>query len=179
MPISRFFPSAALSAGVVLSFCLTTPTPASAWVDPTTGNDYATRVTRHADIPERNWLPGHRGVDLGLKPGAPVLAAERGTVAFVGSVAGTPVVSVDHPPTPQYPGGLRTTYQPVRADVFVGDEVSEGQMIGTLASPTMRFAREHDGLHWGAKTGEDTYIDPLTLLKPPKIRLKPVVKTAR
>lgn len=179
MPISRFFPTAALSAGVVLSFCLTTPTPASAWVNPTTGNDYATRVTRPADIPERNWLPGHRGVDLGLEPGAPVLAAERGTVAFVGSVADTPVVSVDHPPTPQHPEGLRTTYQPVHANVSAGDEVSEGQVIGTLASPKSRFAREHVGLHWGARTGADAYIDPLTLLAPPKIRLKPVVQTAR
>ena len=88
-------------------------------------------------------------------------------------------MSVDHAPSARFPEGLRTTYQPVRASVAVGDEVAEGQVIGMLARATNRFAGEHDGLHWGAKTGPDTYIDPLTLLEPPKIRLKPVERAAR
>ena len=170
---------ATLTAWAVALACICSQPYATAWVDPTTGKDYATRVTRPADIPKRNWLPGHRGVDLYLQPGAPVLAAEAGTVAFVGSVAGTPIVSVDHAPSARFPEGIRTTYQPVRASVAVGDEVAEGQVIGVLARATSRFAGEHDGLHWGAKTGPDTYIDPLTLLEPPKIRLKPVERAAR
>lgn len=137
--------------------------PAVAWVDPTTGDPHATRVTRPADIPERNWLPGHRGVDLALKPGADVRAAEDGVVAFVGVVVGVPTVSIDHP------GGVRTTYQPVVATLSKGSEVREGDVIGTLGR-----SREHDGLHWGALVAKDTYIDPLTLLAPPVIRLKPL-----
>ena len=97
-----------------------------------------------------------------------VRAAGDGEVAFVGVVAGTPVVSIAHP------NGLRTTYQPVDARVALGEQVSEGQTIGTLARTTSQFAREHSGLHWGALTGPDAYIDPLTLLDAPRIRLKPL-----
>ena len=53
-------------------------------------------VTRPFDPPPRPWLPGHRGVDLAAAPGALVLAAGPGVVAFAGSVAGTGVVSIDH-----------------------------------------------------------------------------------
>lgn len=137
--------------------------PANAWVDPTTGAPHAAHLTRPADIPERNWLPGHRGVDLALKPGADVRTAEDGVVAFVGVVVGVPTVSIDHP------GGVRTTYQPVVSTLSKGSEVREGDVIGVLGR-----SREHDGLHWGALVAKDTYIDPLTLLAPPVIRLKPL-----
>ena len=31
-----------------------------------------------------------------------------------------------------------------------------------------------DALHWGARTGPKTYVNPLRLLRPAVIRLKPV-----
>lgn len=166
-----------LAALALSALCIS---PAAAWVDPTTGSPQPTRVSRPAEIPEQNWKPGHRGVDLPLSVGDPVLAAGDGVVAFVGSVAGTPVVSVDHA------AGIRTTYQPVRSDLKPGDQVREGQEIGSLAhapaglsgslseSFSESFSGAHDGLHWGALIGKDTYLDPLTLLDPPRIRLKPL-----
>lgn len=157
----RLFASALIAAAAL---CAVAP-PAHAYVDPTTGQPHATRITRSADIPEKNWLPGHRGVDLALSVGGEVRAAEDGTVAFTGVVAGTPVVSIDHP------DGIRTTYQPVHALVAAGEPVDEGQVIGRLAASR---AGEHDGLHWGALTGKDAYINPLSLLDTPEIRLKPV-----
>ena len=133
-----------------------------AWVDPTTGASYATSVLRPYDPPEHNWLPGHRGVDLRLSVGDEVLAAGDGTVAFAGVVAGTPTVSIHH-------GGIRTTYQPVHAWVKQGEQVGEGEVIGKLGHSFDGYP----GLHWGARTGEDNYINPLSLLAP-TIRLKPV-----
>lgn len=112
-------------------------------------------------------MPGHRGVDLALRIGSPVLAADAGTVAFVGNVAGTPVISIDHL------DGIRTTYQPVHARVRQGDAVKTGEVIGTLARPTGPQAHMQDGLHWGALVAKDTYINPLSLLSTPTIRLKP------
>ena len=147
-------------------FALTTTTPlAFAWSDPVAGTPHPSRVTRSADIPEKNWLPGHRGVDLAAEVNAEILAAGDGTVAFAGYVAGTPVISIDHPE------GIRTTYEPVRAAVTQGEDVREGQVIGHLARDSQR---KHDGLHWGALIAKDTYINPLTLLDIPVIRLKPV-----
>lgn len=143
--------------------------PAHAYVDPTTGLPSATNVTRRADIPDKNWLPGHRGVDLAARTGQDILAAEDGVVAFTGVIAGVPVVSVDHS------DGIRTTYQPVHATVRAGDRVKEGAPIGRMAPPS----RDHAGLHWGARTGKDSYINPLSLLDAPEIRLKPVDEPGR
>ena len=150
---------AVLTALTLLAF----PPPAIAYVDPTTGAPGPGRVLRAFDKPEHNWLPGHRGVDMQLEVGDTVHAAGDGVVAFVGMVAGTPVLSIDHA------DGIRTTYQPVRARVAQGDRVHAGQEIGTLAPPTDGWP----GLHWGAKRGKD-YLNPLSLLAEPHIRLKPV-----
>lgn len=160
--------SALATAALVTIAVAAAPVTADAWVDPSTGLSHPTKVTRRAEIPEKNWLPGHRGVDLALRPGQAVRAAAGGEVAFAGVVVGVPVVSIVHP------DGLRSTYQPVDPHVAVGQHVAEGQQIGTLSrvAPSARAA--HDGLHWGVLTGPDTYIDPLTLLDAPIIRLKPV-----
>ena len=69
-------------------------------------------VARTFDAPSPNWQPGHRGVDLVARAGQPVYAAGAGTVVFAGDLAGRPLVSIAHP------GGLRTTYEPVRPAVF-------------------------------------------------------------
>ncbi len=134
-------------------------TPAHAYVSPTG----EVHVLRAFDRPERNWLPGHRGVDLALPVGGQVRAAGDGVVAFAGVVAGTPTVSVHHA------DGVRTTYQPVHARVLRGDEVREGQVIGALGHPVDGFP----GLHWGARRGATDYLNPLSLLDTPAIRLKP------
>jgi len=162
MKTSHFLPRSFMLA-VFLALLGSAP-PAWAYVDPVTGEAHASNVTRRADIPEKNWLPGHRGVDLAARTGQTIVSAEDGVVAFTGVVAGVPVVSVDHA------GGIRTTYQPVHATVKVGDRVTEGDPIGRMAPPV----GDHAGLHWGALTGKDSYINPLSLLDAPPIRLKPV-----
>lgn len=124
-------------------------------------------VTRAFDPPDRNWLPGHRGVDLTAAPGQTVRSAGDGIVVFAGTVAGKPVVSVDHP------GGLRTTYEPVVAAVEAGRRVGRGDPIGTAEAG-------HEGcasaacLHWGLRRDRDDYLDPLPLVDRPVIRLHPV-----
>jgi murein DD-endopeptidase MepM/ murein hydrolase activator NlpD len=120
-------------------------------------------VTRPFDGPPNPFAAGHRGVDLAGTPWTPVLAAGDGVVVFAGMVAGRPVVSIDHA------DGLRTTYEPVTPSVGAGRRVSRGSPIGTLAAG-------HAGcpgaacLHWGLRRGEN-YLDPLDLLRPPRVRL--------
>ncbi|MGW4478581.1 M23 family metallopeptidase [Rhodococcus triatomae] len=118
------------------------------------------------DPPARDWLPGHRGVDLGGAVGQPVLAAGDGIVAFAGVVAGKPVVSIDHP------GGLRTTYEPVEAQVHTGARVVVGARIGTLVTGHADCAGTC--LHWGVRRGRDEYLDPLALVRATPVRLKPL-----
>ncbi|WP_153505174.1 M23 family metallopeptidase [Cumulibacter manganitolerans] len=128
--------------------------------------DGAPPVMRGFDPPPKPWLPGHRGVDLAAAPGAAVFAAADGTVAFDGSVAGKPVVSIDHP------GGVRTTYEPVVATVRAGQGVTQGQQIGVLQDGHPECAADAC-LHWGARRGE-VYLDPLRLLRPRQVRLLPL-----
>lgn len=163
----RPLPRSLLSVTALLLLTLMCAAPAAgAYVDPSTGEATAGRVLRAFDRPEHNWLPGHRGVDLALGIGEPVLAAGDGMVAFAGLVAGTPVVSIDHA------DGVRTTYQPVHARVETGESVTAGQTIGILGHPV----DGSPGLHWGARSGPERrdYLNPLGLLEAPTIRLKPL-----
>ena len=127
-------------------------------------------LVRRFDAPSPNWSPGHRGIDLAGVAGQRVFAAGPATVLFAGELAGRPVVSLGHP------SGLRTSYEPVRATVRVGQRVDSATVIGTLLAG-------HPGcsaaacLHWGAMWGPAAraeYVDPLGLLVSTPIRLKPL-----
>ena len=125
-------------------------------------------VVRAFDAPQPNWQRGHRGVDLAGSAGQTVYAAAPGTVVFAGELAGRPVVSVAHP------GGLRTSYEPVRAAVRPGAAVAAGSALGTLVAG---HAGCSSCLHWGAMWGASSdadYVDPLGLLATTPIRLKPL-----
>jgi murein DD-endopeptidase MepM/ murein hydrolase activator NlpD len=130
----------------------------------------APAVVRGFDAPAPNWNPGHRGVDLAGSPGQPVYAAGSATVVFAGLLAGRPVVSLAHP------GGLRTSYEPVRAVVRAGQQVAAQTVLGELVaghSGCRAPACLHWGAMWGPASGAD-YVDPLGLLKSTPVRLKPL-----
>jgi murein DD-endopeptidase MepM/ murein hydrolase activator NlpD len=122
-------------------------------------------VARPFEAPPHAYGPGHRGADLLGAVGSPVLAAGEGVVAFAGMVAGRPVVSIDHP------NGLRTTYEPVDPSVGAGQAVARGSPIGTLVAGHAGCPADAC-LHWGVRRGV-VYLDPLPLLRPPRIRLLP------
>lgn len=127
------------------------------------------RLVTGFDPPDERWGAGHRGVDLSGRPGAPVLSSLAGRVAYVGTVAGVPVVSVQH-------GPLRTTYQPVAASVALGEAVERGGVLGRLVR-----AGSHcfpgACLHWGLldqSGGGRDYLDPLLLVGGGPVRLLPL-----
>jgi len=99
----------------------------------------------------------HLGVDFAGRPGAPVRAANRGVVAFVGDLyySGT-TIFIDHG------AGLVIGYFHLsRALVVAGDTVSRGQLIGRVGA-TGRVTKPH--LHWFAAYGSVT-VDPLGLVR--------------
>ena len=110
------------------------------------------RVLRTFDPPDKPWMTGHRGVDLGAAhDGGPVTTPESGTVSFVGVVVDRPVVTIDHG------NGLRSSFEPVDSTLRAGDAVAKGDTIGTLLPG-------HCGtwpcVHWGVRRGEE-YLNPL------------------
>lgn len=116
--------------------------------------------------PAERFGRGHRGVDLAAAPGMTVRAAGAGTVVFAGPLAGRGVISIQHA------SGLRTTYEPVAASVVAGAAVTPGQPIGALSAGHPSCA-PLDCLHWGARLGPQTYVDPMLLLGRFRIRLEP------
>jgi murein DD-endopeptidase MepM/ murein hydrolase activator NlpD len=122
-------------------------------------------VLRPFTAPPRPWAAGHRGVDLAAGVGQAVHSAGAGVVTYAGLLAGRGVVSVTH-------GALRTTYEPVRATVRVGERVTLGQALGTLEARAGHCA-PRPCLHWGLRRG-DVYLDPLTLLRRGPSRLLPI-----
>ncbi|MER5660427.1 murein hydrolase activator EnvC family protein [Streptomyces mirabilis] len=118
-------------------------------------------VLRGWDPPATPYARGHRGVDLAAPPGAPVRSVAAGRVSFAGRVAGRGAVAVELTGTGAPP--LRTTFTPVRATVHEGDEVTAGEVLGTLEP-----GDAHCGtpcLHWGLRR-DRTYLNPLSLLPP-------------
>lgn len=125
-------------------------------------------VVRGFEPPARRWLAGHRGADLAAQPGQGVLAPADGVVAFVGQVAGRPVVSLRHD------GGLRSTYEPVTGIRKPGSTVRAGELIGYLADQPGHCAPAAC-LHWGAVLDSDhAYVDPVALIGAQPIVLLPL-----
>ena len=126
-------------------------------------------VVRGFEPPPGPWAAGHRGVDLAARPGQAVRAALPGSVGFVGSIGGKPVVTVLH-------GGRRTTYEPVVASVVRGRTVAAGDVLGRLTA-TDSHCFPAACLHWGLIRGTgdgQEYLDPLTLVGSGPVRLLPL-----
>jgi murein DD-endopeptidase MepM/ murein hydrolase activator NlpD len=125
----------------------------------------AGEVVRHFDPPPQNWLPGHRGVKFAGALGQTVFAPADGVVTFSGLVAGKPVVTISHP------DGLRSSFEPLVAQVEVGESVVAGQVIGTIGLMPAETGANASGcpggngtcIHWGVRR-DDLYLDPLWLL---------------
>ncbi|WP_235928363.1 murein hydrolase activator EnvC family protein [Goekera deserti] len=153
---------AAVAAPAPEASAAAAPAPTPGWAWPLPG---PAAVSRPFGLPDGPYAAGHRGVDLVGEPGTVVTAAGAGVVVFAGTIAGRPLLSIDHP------GGLRTTYEPVQPSVGAGTAVDAGTPVGVLLAG-------HAGcpaaacLHWGLRRGE-TYLDPLTLLAPTQVRLLP------
>lgn len=117
------------------------------------------KILRPFNPPASPWGSGHRGVDINIPAGSEVYSAREGTVFFVGTIAGSPSISIKHSAL------IRTTYTPVKSDLTVGMAVAAGQKIGTLQAG-------HPGLHFGAKIDDHHYLNPLLLIFGP-IRILP------
>jgi hypothetical protein len=109
------------------------------------------------DAPDGPYGNGHRGVDLRASPGAAVVAAAAGRVAFAGLVAGGRWVTLVHG------DGIRTSYGELGSiAVRPGDDLGAGEVVGTVGGAHGRAGI----VHWSARR-DGIYGDPLALLEGP------------
>lgn len=123
-------------------------------------------MVRSFQRPSSDYGPGHRGVDLGGQAGEDVRAVDAGTVSHVGVIAGRGTVTVLHP------SGVRSTYEPVSAEVRVGQVVARGERLGALAEAGSHCV-PRACLHLGA-VRDRTYLDPMAFLAARPVRLLPL-----
>lgn len=99
----------------------------------------------------------HTGIDIGASYGAPVIAADAGTVVYVGAMSGYGnVIVVDHG------GGLATTYNHLSAfSVSSGQGVGRGSPIGNVGC-TGYCTGPH--LHFEVRV-EGSPVDPMPYLQ--------------
>ncbi len=127
---------------------------AGAWTWPLAGNPDRAAPVRPA-APTAG-CPGSGGVDLAAdrrrrrcsRPGSGVVGVRR-----TGGRSGE-VVSVDHP------GGLRTTYEPVRPSVRAGQLVGAGDVIATVVAGHAGCSGARP-VCTGDCAGGEVYLDPL------------------
>lgn len=112
-------------------------------------------VIKAAAVPERPWLPGHRGVDLAVGPAGEVSAPAAGTISYTGFVVSRPVISVTHAP------GVVSSFEPVLGIVALGATVERGQAIGTIDDAAPHCSQPC--VHWGVRI-DGQYVDPLDYL---------------
>jgi murein DD-endopeptidase MepM/ murein hydrolase activator NlpD len=100
------------------------------------------------------------GIDIQAEPGAPVKAADGGTVVYVGSE----VAHLGNLVLVQHPGGYITAYGNNEAVlVKKGDEVKKGE---TIAKAGNSGGASSPRLHFEVRRGGSRTIDPMSVLPP-------------
>ncbi|MFH8250079.1 murein hydrolase activator EnvC family protein [Microbacterium sp. B2969] len=124
--------------------------PTSGWVWPVA----PFRLVAPYVQPVHDYAPGHRGIDLESLDGFSVRSPADGVIAFVGDVAGRPVLTIDHG------AGLVSTLEPVSSTLTPGTRVLRGEMVGDLS---LGGHAASGALHFGVRL-DGEYINPLLLL---------------
>lgn len=114
----------------------------------------AFRVVAPYVQPAHRYGPGHRGIDLEAVGSVVVVAPADGVIAFAGTVADRPLVTVDHGE------GLVTTLEPVTSSLAPGAEVRRGEPVGELG---LGGHTAPGALHFGVRLNGE-YVNPLLLL---------------
>lgn len=103
--------------------------------------------------PAHAYGPGHRGLDLTAGQDSTARAPADGVVAFRGTVADRPLLTVEHP------GGYVSTFEPLASPLRPGDVVRTGDALGTIDLGGHAAAGT---LHLGVRL-DGAYIDPMLL----------------
>lgn len=87
------------------------------------------RIVQAYAAPPSPYAAGHRGIDLAVEPGTPVVAPSDATVHFAGVVVDRPVLTLDHG------SGVLSSYEPLVAEgLRVGDVVARGDPLGVVST---------------------------------------------
>lgn len=127
-------------------------------------HEIESKIVSNFDNPRQPWLPGHRGVDFLVNDGDVIVSPSKGSISFVGTVANKNVVSL-------HIENVTVTFEPAVSDLTVGTVVEAGQQVATVKGHSDHC--DNRCMHWGVKTSQHRYIDPLSKVHAHRIVLKP------
>ena len=122
-------------------------------------------IVKDFDLPINFYGSGHRGIDYLSKVNEPVLASADGYVSHQGLIANRWTISITH-------SQFRTTYEPVRPIVKLGQIVKSGEIIGYLELKGSHCFPQ-SCLHFGLKEGK-FYFNPVLNFKRNYPKLLPI-----
>jgi murein DD-endopeptidase MepM/ murein hydrolase activator NlpD len=91
-----------------------------------------------------------------VREAQPIFAPTDAEVRFVGKIADKNVLSLVHSQ------GYRTSFEPVCSDMFAGQRVKKGDVIGRVCLLGYKSHCKVTCLHYGMRIGEN-YLSPLAL----------------
>ena len=100
-------------------------------------------------ISDNLYSSGHRGIDLLAAENSAVIASEDGYISHSGFIYNRWTISVTH-------NSFRTTYEPVKPIVKLGQKVKQGEVIGFLQTEGSHCFPK-SCLHFGLKEGSNYF----------------------
>jgi Peptidase family M23 len=111
-------------------------------------------VARPFEAPATRYASGHRGIDIAVRQGDPILAPVDGTLHFAGFVVDRAALTLE------VPGDILVSFEPATTTLAPGAEVAEGSVIGTVSDGGHC---DQACLHMGVRL-HDEYVSPMLFL---------------
>jgi murein DD-endopeptidase MepM/ murein hydrolase activator NlpD len=114
-------------------------------------------VHRLPDIPNPNWAPGHRGIDISMPYTSDVYSPVSGVVSWVGTISDLAGITI------QSGMGFKHTLFPIATQLVEGEMVQAGELLGQLSEDLNDHCGFTKCVHWGVRDGTQ-YLDPRWLV---------------
>lgn len=110
---------------IITAILVLLPSASSQWRSPVLGD---MEVIRVFSLPNGQYQPGHRGIDIRADPGDLVFSPASASVHFVGHIVDRDVLTLAIEPS------LLVSFEPVRSSLTIGERVRVGQVIGEVSA---------------------------------------------
>ena len=158
---------------IVTSLMIVLTTASTQWQSPVLGH---MQVIRVFSLPNGQYQPGHRGIDIGAEPGDLVFSPVSASVHFVGHIVDRDVLTLAIEPN------LLLSFEPVMSSLTIGERVRVGQVIGEVSAaghctPSCMHIGVRDlgkPVHGAPDHAEGNYRNPLRYFAGMRPRLLPL-----
>jgi len=120
--------------------------------------DFDSRHSWDYQLPATQFGPGHRGIDLAMKPNEEIRAPFDGVVSFVGKVVDRKLITL-HSLT-----GYRASFEPVCSHLTEGNFVKEQDLLGWACSAATSYEEHCENCVHFSVRNEVGYLNPLLFI---------------